>query len=122
MIYFSLEQGLEILNHFLPIQQNVLLLKSFDSSEAYKKFEEKRSISNITLLFVRENCRQLAFWMLYTYDPGVCCYCPKERNRLCIDTHNNADFSVKAEKMSNDHIALIRTVSHCINTRVVYFL
>ena len=60
--------------------------------------------------------------MSYAYEVGVCCYCPKEPYRFCIEIQSNVHFSVKAEKMSSDYIAQIRTASHCIDTRDFHFL
>ena len=79
--FFVFGTRIRDIESFLLIQHNILLFKSFDSSEVFNKLEENRSISNITLKFVHESCQHLALSMPYTYDPGVCCYCPKERNK-----------------------------------------
>ena len=60
--------------------------------------------------------------MLYAYETDICYYSPKDPNTLCSEMQSNVYFSVKAEKMSSDDIAGIRTVSHCIDTRDFYFL
>ena len=40
--------------------------------------------------------------MLYTYETGVGCYCPKEPNSLFMEIRSNVNFAVKAEKMFSD--------------------